>query len=150
MGAFFLFTYKKLFLSYLSRKVFMASNKYINIDLPFKDSPQGFLLNLNSDTQRAVKADLMHLLLTRKGQRLYNPNFGTDLIKFIFEPNDRITLDNLKSEISASVKKYLPNLQINTLDINQSPNNQYLATVTLTYTITEGVFAMDDLVIINI
>ena len=92
----------------------------------------------------------MHLLLTRKGQRLYNPNFGTDLIKFIFEPNDRITLDNLKTEISASVKKYLPNLQINTLDINQSPDNDYLATVTLTYTITEGVFAMDDLVIINI
>ena len=125
-------------------------SKFINIDFPFKDSPQGFLLNLNSDTQRAVKADLMHLLLTRKGQRLYNPNFGTDLIKFIFEPNDRITLDNLKSEISASVKKYLTNLQINTLDINQSPDNEYLATVTLTYTITEGVFAMDDLVIINI
>jgi hypothetical protein len=61
----------------------MAVKKYINIDYPFKNSPQGFFLNLNSDEQRAIKADLMHLLLTRKGQRLYNPDFGTDLLKII-------------------------------------------------------------------
>ena len=76
-------------------------SKFINIDFPFKDSPQGFLLNLNSDTQRAVKADLMHLLLTRKGQRLYNPNFGTDLIKFIFEPNDTLTRNQVQSAFNS-------------------------------------------------
>jgi len=46
----------------------MAKGKYINIDYPFKNSPQGFFLNLNSTDQKAIKADLMHLLLTTKGQ----------------------------------------------------------------------------------
>ena len=50
------------------------------------------------NTIKAIKADLMHLLLTRKGQRLYNPDFGTDLLKFIFEPEDGMTLDGIKQE----------------------------------------------------
>jgi hypothetical protein len=33
------------------------------------------VLDLNSDNASAIKADLMHLILTRKGQRLYNPDF---------------------------------------------------------------------------
>ena len=64
------------------------ANRYININYPFKDSPKGFFLDLNSDDASAIKADLMHLVLTRKGQRLYNPDFGTDLLKFIFEPQN--------------------------------------------------------------
>jgi phage baseplate assembly protein W len=128
----------------------MASKKYINIDFPFKDSPSGFFLNLNSDDQRAIKADLMHLLLTRKGQRLYNPDFGTDLLKFIFEPNDSITLDELKDEVKTSVKKYLPQLSITSLTVTQSEDNNYAAVIRLDYIITDNVFDIVDFVIINV
>ena len=51
--------------------------KYININYPFKDSKNGFFLDLNSNNDAAIKAYLMHLILTLKGQRLYNPDFGT-------------------------------------------------------------------------
>ncbi len=128
----------------------MANGKYINIDYPFKNSPQGFFLNLNSDDQRAIKADLMHLLLTRKGQRLYNPDFGTDLMRFIFEPNDTITLDELKDEVKASVKKYLPQLSITSLTVTQSEDSDYAAVIRLDYTITDTVFDIVDFVIINV
>jgi phage baseplate assembly protein W len=40
----------------------------------------------------------MHLILTRKGQRLYSPDFGTDLLKFIFEPEDGLTLNGIKKK----------------------------------------------------
>ena len=90
--------------------------KFININYPFKDSGKGFFLDLNSDTNAAIKADLMHLLLTRKGQRLYNPDFGTDLLRFIFEPEDGLTLNNIKDEIRTVVKRYLPNLTINEIN----------------------------------
>lgn len=128
----------------------MANGRYINIDFPFKDSPQGFFLNLNSDDQRAIKADLLHLLMTRKGQRLYNPDFGTDLLKYIFEPNDSLTLSGLKDEINTTVKKYLPDLNITTLDVVQSEEIEYVATITIEYTVTQGVFEFVDFVIINV
>jgi phage baseplate assembly protein W len=127
----------------------MAS-KYINIDYPFKNSPEGFYLNLNDNDQKAIKADLMHLLLTRKGQRLYNPDFGTDLLKYIFEQNDTLTWNSVKEEVTNSVKKYLPNLQVNSITVTQSEQNEYAATIRLDYTITESVFEIADFVIINV
>tara|TARA_R110000868_G_scaffold83969_1_gene237018 strand:+ start:72 stop:455 length:384 start_codon:yes stop_codon:yes gene_type:complete len=127
----------------------MAS-KYININYPFKDSEKGFFLDLNSDDRAAIKADLMHLILTRKGQRLYNPNFGTDLLRFIFEPDDNLTLGAIKEEIKTVVKKYLPKLQINSINVDQSTESEYAAVIRMDYTVTDEVFSINDFVIINI
>jgi len=128
----------------------MAKGKYINIDYPFKNSPQGFFLNLNSTDQKAIKADLMHLLLTTKGQRLYNPEFGTNLIKFIFEPNDNFTLSDLEEEVRASVRKYLPNLTIKNIYVTNNQENEYVATIRIDYSISDNVFDINDFVIINL
>lgn len=128
----------------------MSGKRFINIDFPFKDSPKGFFLNLNDNDQRAIKADLMHLLLTRKGQRLYNPNFGTDLLRYIFEPNHDLTLEAIKEEVTTSVKKYLPNLIIKSLSVTQSEDNEYAATIRMDYAITDDVFEINDFVIINV
>lgn len=124
--------------------------KYINIIYPFRDSPKGFFLDLSQTDSDAIKSDLMHLVLTRKGQRLYNPDFGTDLLKFIFEPNDALTLVDLKTEITTVVKKYLPKLKIDEISVVQSTEVEYAAIVTIKYTITDDVFSTSDLVIINI
>lgn len=128
----------------------MAKGKYININYPFKDSHKGFFLDLNQDENAAIKADLMHLILTRKGQRLYNPQFGTDLLKFIFEPNDSMSLGAIKEEIKTVVKKYLPKLQIKDITVDPSPTSEYAAVVRIDYSITDEVFTTDDFVIINI
>jgi phage baseplate assembly protein W len=128
----------------------MAKGVYININYPFKDSSKGFFVDLNSDQNQAIKADLLHLILTRKGQRLYLPDFGTDLLRFIFEPNDSLTLTNIKQEITTVVKKYLPKLQINELIIEESTESEYAAVVRIDYTITDDVFTSTDFVIIKI
>jgi phage baseplate assembly protein W len=128
----------------------MATGRFININFPFKDSNQGFFLDLTSADNQAIKADLLHLLLTRKGQRLYLPDFGTDLLKFIFEPEDGITFEAIKSEISNEINKYLPNLQLDDLLIEESPDNEYAVVVTIQYTITDGVFESSDILTINL
>lgn len=128
----------------------MANNRYINIDYPFKNSPKGFFLNLNSIDSEAIKSDLMHLLLTRKGQRLYNPDFGTDLLRFIFEPQDGQTLDALTEEVTASVKKYLPKLSIKSITVTPSETSEYAAVIRVDYIVTDDVFDIVDFVIINV
>lgn len=128
----------------------MANGRFININYPFKDSKQGFFIDLNADDNSAIKADLMHLILTIKGQRLYNPDFGTNLMRFIFEPNDGLTFQAINEEITTQVKKYLPNLNITNISIEESPESEYAAVVRLDYTITDDVFTTSDFVIINI
>lgn len=128
----------------------MANGKYININYPFKDSKNGFFLDLTDQDNQAIKADLLHLILTRRGQRLYNPDFGTDLLRFIFEPNDALTLQGIKDEITTVVKKFLPKLQLDDIIIEQSTESEYAAVVTISYTVTDDVFESSDTVVIKI
>tara|TARA_R110000772_G_scaffold17946_3_gene49886 strand:+ start:55330 stop:55719 length:390 start_codon:yes stop_codon:yes gene_type:complete len=129
----------------------MASNgKFINIAFPFKESDRGYFLKLNNSDKHAIKADLMHLILTQKGERLYMPEFGTNLLKYIFEQNDGISQNNIKREISEAVKKYLPNLEINEVTVTESENSEYGVTVRIDYTVTDDVFQETDFIIIEL
>jgi phage baseplate assembly protein W len=128
----------------------MADGKYINIAYPFMDSPKGFFLDLTSTDSKAIKSDLMHLILTRKGERLYNPEFGSDLLKFIFEPNDGRTLSEIKLDIQNTVKRYIPNLNVDDVSVEQSEESEYSVSVRIDYTITDDVFKEVDFVIINL
>jgi phage baseplate assembly protein W len=128
----------------------MANGKFINIVYPFKNSSKGFFLELSTTDSQAIKSDLMHLILTRKGQRLYNPDFGTNILKFIFEPNDDLTFTQIKQEITDVVKRYLPNLQINEISVTESTESEYAAVLRIDYSITDDVFTTTDFVIINI
>tara|TARA_B100000927_G_C16464218_1_gene469060 strand:+ start:256 stop:645 length:390 start_codon:yes stop_codon:yes gene_type:complete len=124
--------------------------KFINIAFPFQQSSRGDLILLNDDDNKAIKSDLMHLILTKKGERLYLPEFGTNLLKFIYEPNDTLTRDDIKKEITDTVKKYLPNLQINEVTVEESEDSVYHAKVRIDYTVTEGVFQEKDFIIIEL
>jgi phage baseplate assembly protein W len=128
----------------------MANGRYININYPFKDSKKGFFLDLTENDSQAIKADLLHLILTRRGQRLYNPDFGTDLMRFIFEPNDALTEEGIKDEIRTVVKKFLPNLKLNEIIIAASQESEYAAVVTISYTITDDVFSTSDIVVVKL
>ena len=121
----------------------MAEKKYINIDFPFKDSPNGYSFKLNDNDKDAIKSDLLHLLLTNKGERLYMPDFGSDLRKFIFEPNDSITHDQIKDNLNETIKRYIPNLLINSISF-RNDDIEELIIVELRYTVTEGTFSSSD------
>lgn len=124
--------------------------KFINIAFPFKESNRGDFILLNNEDSKAIKSDLMHLILTKKGERLYMPDFGTNLLKYIFEPNDTLTRNDIKNEITDTVKKYLPNLQINEVSVEQSERSEHAAKVRIDYTVTEGVFQETNFIIIEI
>jgi phage baseplate assembly protein W len=126
------------------------ANKSINIEFPFKDSKKGFFLELNTVDAKAIKADLLHLILTNKGERLYLPDFGTNLRKHLFNPKDGITETEIKREIEDAVEKYIPNLKITDLLIEDAPETPYGVVVRLEYVITEDVFETTDFVIITL
>jgi phage baseplate assembly protein W len=121
----------------------MAKTRYINIDFPFRDSDNGFYFKMNKTDKDAIRSDLLHLLLTNKGERLYLPDFGSDLKKYIFEPNDAITHDQIRDNLNDTIKLYIPNLLINDISF-RNDDIEELIIVELTYTVTEGTFASTD------
>jgi hypothetical protein len=123
----------------------MARKKYINIDFPFVDSKEGFYFNLTQTDQAAIRADLLHLLLTNKGERLYMPEFGSDLKKYIFEPNDSITHSEIKDNLNETIKRYLPNLVIDSIEFKNNDIEE-LIIVEVRYTVIEGTFTSSDVI----
>ena len=121
----------------------MAKTNYINIDFPFRDSDNGFYFKMNKTDKDAIRADLLHLLLTNKGERLYQPEFGSDLKKFIFEPNDEITHEQIKDNLNQTIIRFIPNLLINDISFRNDAIEE-LIIVELTYTVTEGTFTSTD------
>lgn len=92
-----------------------------NIKFPLEDdvnTNRYFLMN--SVTKDAYTSDLLLLLLTSKGERYYEPDYGTNLVKFIFEPNDNVTENDIQREIRETVKNYIPSLTITNIQFNNT------------------------------
>lgn len=127
---------------------------YINIDFPFKDDPKGNFLSPTVVDERAIKADLVHLLLTEPGERLYLPEFGVRLRRHIFKPNLEEAHEAIKEDIKNAVAKWMPMLTINDLKVTpgneNEERNEHHALVELGYTINKGVYKVNDSVIISI
>lgn len=126
------------------------AEKFINIRYPFQDSSKGFFIELNQTTKDAVKSDLLHLLFTDKGKRYYMPEFGTNLRRYIFEPNDAPTHNEIISEIQFAVDTFIPGLKINNIEVKVDPNNENIAIVNIKFSVGVGVFEENDFVEIAI
>ena len=144
------------------------------IDFPFRDSQIGDFVKMTETPEREVRANLIHLLLTKKGSRYFLPDFGTRIYEYIFDQNDMITFNLIEEEIREGVKKYIPNLDINSINIVSAENDPdettsfsqeederlfrvsdqstkpYTAKVKIDYTVNNGAFSSSDFVIINI
>lgn len=128
----------------------MAQKPYINIQFPFQDDPEGKFLKMNQDAKRAIKADLVHLLLTNKGERLYLPDFGANLRQYLFEPNDDVSANAIRNEINQAIKTFIPNLNVTQLTVTKSENNEYAVVVRIDYLVTVSALQSADFVELEI
>jgi phage baseplate assembly protein W len=128
----------------------MAQGNTIGINFPFKDSEKGFYLDMTTTDAEDVRASLMHLLLTNKGERFMLPEFGSDLLKYVFEPNDSRTISDLKLDINTTVSKFIPNIQINDILIENSDLSNELVTIKILYTASDGIYTQSDTLTINV
>jgi len=117
----------------------------INIKFPLEDDVTlNNAFQLNTTSKNAYSSDLLLLLLTQKGERYYDIEYGTNLIRFIFEPNDTLTESYIKEEIITSVKQYIPNLTIKNiqfLTINDDPSiSENQINVKIFFSYDEGFF----------
>ena len=95
-------------------------------------------MDVNGTYADSIKSKVMHVILTQKGQRLRNPEFGTSLINYIFAASDDITLSAVKQEVGSQLSKYVPNVAFNDLDVYRDENDENNVIVSVTYSVTNG------------
>ena len=125
--------------------------QYMGIKYPFtSEGFQNFYVDANESIKEKVRSQLMHIVFTPKGQKIRDPEFGTDLIKFIFEPNDSVTWESVKNEVTESVKRWATNIIINDIQVVKNEENEAEIYVRLDYSLSEGNKITNDSVVVQV
>lgn len=116
--------------------------KGINIRFPIRDdNDKNNFIQSNQISKDAFSSNLLLLLLTERGERYYMSDYGTNLLKYVFEPNDNLTHKDVETDIKNTVSKYMPNLIINKVNFNKSENDENQLNVNINFTYTEDSFS---------
>jgi len=79
--------------------------KFKDFNIGFKPHPVTEDLMVVKDAAD-IKQSIKNLLLTRKGERLFNAGIGTSLTDLLFEPVDYGTADTIRDEIKVVLNNY--------------------------------------------
>ena len=113
-----------------------TQDKSVGVSLPFTKGNNGFFA-VTYTTKEQIKSDLKNLILTNRGERVMQPEFGCNLRQAIFEQIGPETYSYIRGEIENSIQRWLPYIIVNdvnvTSDANSKDNNRI--NVQLDYTL---------------
>ncbi len=93
------------------------------------------LFGQSFSTEEQVISNLKNLLLTRKGERVMEPLFGTDIFDKLFENNTLDLRTSLQKTLTEDIEYWLPYIIINGIDITSS-EDMHTITILIHFTIT--------------
>ena len=98
----------------------------------FKDLSMSFKVNpLNEDliplkNEAAIARSIRNIVFTSPGEKIFNPEFGSEISKVLFENIDEISAISIKDEIETSIRNYEPRVNLEEVDIEPNyDNNQF-------------------------
>ena len=113
--------------------------QYYGVKFPFTDNNyDGHFIDLNNKFEDKIASEIAHVILTRKGTRLRMPEFGTDLIRYVFGMNDKLEWDNVEAEIKKAVSTYVPAAKITDIKVVRSEKDDRKVYIDVNYTVTKG------------
>jgi len=115
----------------LNKKIVIDTEEYNNyavgITLPIQRGNDGYFAQ-SFRTFDQVRSNLKNLLLTKKGERILQPEFGSGLHDLLFNPATEKFEEDLETTINESVAKWLPYIIVEDINVDiskeQTDNNQ--------------------------
>ena len=78
----------------------------------------------------AVKGAIVSILKTDFNERLFQPEFGSNIRALLFEPMNPITEERMKTAVEEAVKRHEPRAQIIGITVEgQEEQNRYLVSI---------------------
>lgn len=84
--------------------------------------------------------NLKNLLLTRKGERILQPTFGTRLFNILFQPNVAELSGDIETVINEAVNFWLPYINLNIVDVVTNlddPNLVHHVSIRITFSLND-------------
>jgi phage baseplate assembly protein W len=111
----------------------LNKNTAIGVKIPF-NAPGVFYSTFS--TQEQIRYNIVNLVLTSKGERVENPNFGTSVRSQLFQQIDTSTFNNLEASLINDIQRYIPNVRVTNVQFSQTGEyNDNTLVVTIVYQI---------------
>jgi len=94
----------------------------IGLKLPFTRDRAG-LFGTTENTLEQAGYNIKNLLLTAKGERVMQPDFGSRLRELLFEQYTEDLTERIREEIAEAMSTWLPYIVISKVDIIQDETN---------------------------
>ena len=102
------------------REIDRNEDKYVGIRFPLDHSPDGFFYKTKTVLEQS-KANLQNLLLTTPGERIFQPDFGSQLKSIVFEQGPDIP-ERIEEAIRTAADKFLSYINIENIFTTQQDN----------------------------
>lgn len=106
----------------------------VGIKLPFGSS--GVLFNVSYTTEEQAISNLKNLLLTRKGERVFQPEFGSTIPSLLFEQMTPTLEDSLQESLRSDIAFWLPYIIIDEVNVSVEYDRN-LVKIELSFRVTE-------------
>lgn len=83
--------------------------------------------------EQTVRQALLMLLSTRPGERIMRPQYGCDLHRLMFEPNDETTAGIAIYQVRRAIERWEPRVEILDLDAGPDPEDPGRLEIVLEY-----------------
>ena len=108
---------------------------YIGLTYPIKKGTNTDF-KLTKTTYEQAEYNLRNLLLTQRGERPFQPEFGSDLRRLCFEQVDDELIESIELDVKNTVEQRLPYIIINEIEVLTDDGNTSKIYVQLKYSIT--------------
>ena len=104
----------------------------IGLTLPFNRGSSG-LFPQSETTLEQAGSNIKNLLLTAKGERVMQPDFGSRLRELLFEQYTEDLSSRIQSEIQEAISTWLPYINISNVNIIQSDEDPNTTNVSIDF-----------------
>jgi len=112
----------------------LKRNKAIGVQLPLGGDP---LFKLSYTTEEQAISNLKNLILTRKGERPFQPLFGSDVYSLLFEQISETLSSDLEDSLRTDIKFWLPYIIIDEVNVITLEDNNRVE-ISLKVRVTES------------
>ena len=95
----------------------------------FKDISMSFQTNpLNNDlialkNESAIARSIRNIVFTFPGEKFFDPDFGSNVTRYLFENVDDISAITIRDEIQNSIRNFEPRVNLISVDANPDYDN---------------------------
>jgi phage baseplate assembly protein W len=94
----------------------------IGITLPIQLGNTGYF-EQSFDTLTQVKSNFINLILTRRGERVHQPEFGCRIHEYLFEQLTAENIEGARLSVVDAVERWMPFLELIQFELNAGPDD---------------------------